>query len=117
MRDVVFSACQIHEVAYESNGHGHFTVKATGMLARSVGHSTNQQFQQAIVAAFGSGSPQNPVLDTSLGLESAPLLGGTLEAPSAASPASRDLSRSGGNNQAALLHVLKAVTLLIESNS
>jgi len=116
MRDVVFSACQIHEVAYESDGHGHFTLKAAGLLAGSLGQSTNQQFQQAIVTAFGSGSPQNPVLDTSQGLESAPFLGGTGVAVSAASPG-RALSVSGGNNQAALLHVLKAAKLLIESNS
>ena len=62
MRQVVFSACQDREVAYESNGHGDFTIRAVELLRRGTGVS-HEGFQQAVNDAFGQGRRQNPNLE------------------------------------------------------
>ena len=76
MREIEFAACLANEVAYESGGNGHFTLKATALLENAAGRSTNVQFEQAINAAFGSGAMQHPVLDCSGNGEGLPFLGG-----------------------------------------
>lgn len=63
MRDVVFSACLSTEVALESNGHGHFTLQATGQLDQGIVGVTNDQFYRNVVDAFGSARRQTPYLD------------------------------------------------------
>jgi len=63
MRDIVFSACQAQEVAWESNGQGDFTRHATSILANGFSGITNQQFRDRVVEAFGPSPRQNPLLD------------------------------------------------------
>jgi hypothetical protein len=63
MRDIVFSACQAQEVAWESNGQGDFTRHATAILTNGFSGITNQQFRDSVVAAFGPSPRQTPLLD------------------------------------------------------
>jgi hypothetical protein len=63
MRNVAFSACLPHESAWESNGHGDYTVRATRLLRAGIQGMTNEQFNQRIAAEFGAGARQRPMLD------------------------------------------------------
>jgi Caspase domain/N-acetylmuramoyl-L-alanine amidase len=63
MRQVVFSACRDHEVAFETSGHGDFTVRATRILAAGVSSLTHEAFQERVTGAFGEGARQHPELD------------------------------------------------------
>ncbi len=63
MKQVAFAACQDREVAFENNGAGVFTTFATRMLAAPLPPLTNRQFQQRVVAAFGTPAQQTPNLD------------------------------------------------------
>ena len=63
MKQVAFAACQDSEVAFENNGAGVFTTFATRMLAGPLRPLTNRQFQQRVVAAFGTPAQQTPNLD------------------------------------------------------
>jgi hypothetical protein len=63
MKEVLFSACLDSEVAYESNGHGEFTLRATQILGGGVTDMTNEEFQKNVTAAFGSSPRQHPDLD------------------------------------------------------
>jgi hypothetical protein len=63
MREVVFSACLSREVAYESGGHGDFTLRATELLASGIASLTHADFQQRVTDAFGSTPAQHPYLD------------------------------------------------------
>jgi hypothetical protein len=64
MREVCFSACQPHEVAYETAGNGQFTTRAMKVLL-SGSELTNGAFMDQIVAAFGAKPAQHPYLDCS----------------------------------------------------
>ena len=64
MRNILFSACQPHEVAWESDGHGDFTLRATRILAAGIDGMTNQQFSDRVIAEFGQGARQRPMLDS-----------------------------------------------------
>lgn len=82
MREVVFSACLSSEVAWEKDGHGEFTVRATEVLKRN-SSLTHEQFLQKVVSAFGSAPRQHPQLDASVAGRSGILLqatGGRTEA-------------------------------------
>ncbi len=61
-RGVFFGACLPTEVAWESEGHGDFTKRALPLLRSSLGSATNQSFFDALLAAFGDGRRQTPVL-------------------------------------------------------
>jgi hypothetical protein len=74
MRQVVFSACRDYEVAYETSGHGDFTVRATRVLAGGVGGLTHEAFQERVRGAFGEGARQHPELDCAPGARMSPLL-------------------------------------------
>ncbi|CAM4174673.1 caspase family protein [Vreelandella rituensis] len=63
MRNIAFSACLPYESAWESNGHGDYTVRATRLLRAGIQGMTNEQFNQRIVADFGPGARQRPMLD------------------------------------------------------
>jgi hypothetical protein len=63
MKQVVFSACQDREVAYESDGHGDFTTRALPLLAAATNGMTHDGFQQAVIEAFGAGRRQSPNLE------------------------------------------------------
>lgn len=65
MREVVFSACQSSEVAWESNGQGDFTNRVVPLLASGVGALSHEAFIGQILTAFGSSPRQRPLLDCS----------------------------------------------------
>lgn len=52
-RELLFSACQPTELAYETAGHGDFTSKASPLLADAIGKLTNEQFLGRVVDGFG----------------------------------------------------------------
>ena len=60
---VNFSACQPHEVAWESKGQGDFTRHATKALETGPGGFTHDSFQACILDAFGATPRQRPYLD------------------------------------------------------
>jgi hypothetical protein len=62
LRAVSFSACQSHEVAFESDGHGAFTLIATKILRSGVTGLTNEAFLSQVRTAFGAGARQTPQL-------------------------------------------------------
>ena len=62
MRHAKFAACRDSEVAWESNGHGEFTLRATRVLATGASY-TNQQFATQVEQAFGPSPRQHPLLD------------------------------------------------------
>ena len=61
-RGVFFGACLPTEVAWESDGHGDFTKRALPLLRTTLGSASNQVFFDAVLAAFGDGRRQTPVL-------------------------------------------------------
>ena len=58
MKEVVFSACLSSEVAWESDGHGEFTVRALNVLQKAV-DLTNAQFELEVTAQFGAAPRQH----------------------------------------------------------
>jgi hypothetical protein len=86
MRQVVFSACQDREVAYESNGHGDFTLRAVDLLRNGIAGITHDAFQQRVTDALGAARRQNPNLECAPGAHALSLLqpfvgGGAVTAP------------------------------------
>lgn len=65
MREVVFSACLSHEVAWESRGQGEFTVRATEVLSKGMQGMSNGQFAEQVSAAFGPAPRQHAKLYSS----------------------------------------------------
>lgn len=65
MREVVFSACLSSEVAWESQGQGEFTVRATRVLPRVAGKVTNAEFARLVAHEFGQSPRQQPRLYSS----------------------------------------------------
>ena len=63
LRNILFSACRDFEVAYESAGHGDFTVRATKILRQGIEGLTNKEFQKEVTKEFGPAPRQNPELD------------------------------------------------------
>ena len=63
MRDVKFAACLDHQVALESAGSGDFTQRALRVLGRGIHGLTHERFLQAVLAEFGPGAAQEPLLD------------------------------------------------------
>jgi hypothetical protein len=59
MKEVVFSACLSSEVAWESGGHGEFTVRALRVLQSGVAGMTNEQFEERVTAEFGRAPRQH----------------------------------------------------------
>ena len=62
LKEVCFSACQPHEVAYETAGAGQFTTRAMTVLAAGTSLS-NVAFMEQVVTAFGTRPAQHPYLD------------------------------------------------------
>jgi hypothetical protein len=104
MRQVVFSACRDYEVAFETSGHGDFTVRATRVLAGGVGGLTHEAFQERVHGAFGEGARQHPELDCAPGARMSPLLaplagvatGGAASADGRATAAPGHVGSAGG---------------------
>ena len=59
MKEVVFSACLSSEVAWESGGHGEFTVRALRVLQSGVEGMTNEQFEERVTTEFGRAPRQH----------------------------------------------------------
>jgi hypothetical protein len=59
MKEVVFSACLSSEVAWESGGHGEFTVRALRVLESGVDGMTNEQFEERVTTEFGRAPRQH----------------------------------------------------------
>ena len=74
MREVTFSACQPHEVAFEVQGQGEFTRRATAALAAGVQGLTHAAFQQRVESAFGPTPRQHPHLHCAPSAEARQLL-------------------------------------------
>jgi hypothetical protein len=75
MLEVSFAACQAREVAWENEGQGDFTRRATKILRElRGGRRTNAQFHQEVLDAFGSGRVQTPDLNCTDALRGAWLL-------------------------------------------
>lgn len=90
MRWVAFAACQKQEVAYESEGHGAYTLHATKVLQQGITGVSNLAFHQRVVAAFGGARSQTPFLDCAPEAEREALLAGvTSVAPTGAERAVR----------------------------
>ncbi|MFC0250412.1 caspase family protein [Massilia consociata] len=62
MREVVFAACLSSEKAWESQGQGEFTLRATRVLARAAGNVTNAEFARLVAQEFGPTPRQQPRL-------------------------------------------------------
>ena len=67
MRNVAFSACRSSEVAWESDGQGDFTKRATALLRnvtqKNATGLSNKDFAEQVLSAFGSRPRQHPELD------------------------------------------------------
>jgi hypothetical protein len=74
MRWVNFSACSPLEKALESDGNGHFTRIATGLITRGIDGFTHRSFQDAVLKAFGESRRQSPQLDCADAWRDLPLL-------------------------------------------
>jgi hypothetical protein len=75
MLEVSFAACQAREVAWENEGQGDFTRRATKILRElRGGRRTNAQFHQEVLDAFGPGRVQTPDLNCTDALRGAWLL-------------------------------------------
>lgn len=85
MREVVFSACQPHESAWESNGSGDFTRSVVPLLSRA-GALTNEQFQELIIRNLRPAGRQQPLLDCATRSRDAMFLTGNTGTPAASSP-------------------------------
>ncbi|MBC7944581.1 MAG: caspase family protein [Burkholderiales bacterium] len=63
MKNIAFSACRSEQVAWESGGHGDFTVRAIRILRGGIDGLSNEQFAQRMLVEFGVGARQEPQLD------------------------------------------------------
>jgi hypothetical protein len=53
---VTFTACEPTELAWEKDGRGEFTLRATRLLAAGTAGWTNAELQRQVTAAFGAGA-------------------------------------------------------------
>lgn len=74
VREILFAACQPEEVAHETDAGGDFSTRALPLVAGAAGW-TNQQFLDAVVAAFGQRPLQSPRLDCDPSAARRPFLG------------------------------------------
>jgi hypothetical protein len=63
MKEVVFSACLSSEVAWESGGHGEFTVNALKVLQSGIDGMSNEQFERQVTGQFGATPRQHAQLN------------------------------------------------------
>ena len=74
MSEVSFSACQPQEVAWESGGHGAFSLRANQVLRSKIAGISNQTFAERVMDAFGAKPAQHVYLDCAQAARSSPLL-------------------------------------------
>lgn len=106
MKEVVFSACLSSEVAWESGGHGEFTVRAMQVFASSVGGFRNEQFAEQVTAKFGASPRQHA------GLYCAPEAKGSHFLQAAAGGRGMSTASQPGLTQADARSLLQAVCAL-----
>ena len=78
---VLFSACRPTEVAYETGGHGDFTVAASLLVVPSANRLTNAEFLAKIREAFSSQPRQNPAFNGPRSAKSRIFLGPLVASP------------------------------------
>lgn len=71
---VTFTACQPTELAWEKDGRGEFTLRATRLLAAGTDGWSNAELHRQLTAAFGTERRQTPTLDCSPAAQGYPLL-------------------------------------------
>ena len=99
MTEVLFSACLDSEVAFETDGHGEFTRRATHVLGGGIAGLSHEEFARRVVMAFGPGLRQHPDLDCAPAARSLPLL-----QPLGASASSRTVGVGAVMNGSARYH-------------
>jgi hypothetical protein len=118
MRQVVFSASRDHEVAFETSGHGDFTVRATRVLAAGVAGLTHEGFQARVDAAFGDGARQHPELDCHPSARTRPLLAPVAAASGMAAAVTgngRGVATGGGAPASTIAVTLRALADALEA--
>lgn len=61
--ELLFTACRSDQLAWESGGHGEFTLRATQVLGNGGGPLSARTLHQRVVEAFGPNPRQQPLLD------------------------------------------------------
>ena len=74
--ELLFTACRSDQVAWESDGHGEFTLRATGLLGRNGARVSARVLHQGVMSAFGPNPRQQPLLDGPADRLDAMLFGG-----------------------------------------
>ena len=113
MRDVKFAACLDAEVAWESDGHGEFTLRATRVLAAGIDGLTNKEFAQRVIADFGISTRQHPMLDCAPDAGTRHLLQPTRQNPAAGASAFSASATSGALDSAMLAQTLASIQQLL----
>jgi len=112
MRDIKFSACMDHQVALESAGSGDFTRRATKVLAVGITGISNDEFLRRVLAEFGRGAHQDPILDCGDAAR-----GGAFLQPLATggrAPIGRGSARSASSGDAALLQAVSGLAQAVQ---
>lgn len=113
MREVVFSACLSHEVAWESRGQGEFTVRATEVLDQRIEGLSNSQFAERVSAAFGPAPRQHAKLYSNSEAESRMLL---QPLDSAAAAAEKEQAVAELPDMTQLLQLMQNLQELLQQN-
>jgi hypothetical protein len=127
LRHVSMAACRDEEVAFESNGHGHFTTHAMQVLSQGTATLTNKTFTQQVTSRFGASPEQHPVLDCRAEFEGQPLLAGVgapaqpAVAPGISADAGPERSTTvgahGNDGSAAVSDLLRALAGVLDSGA
>lgn len=113
--EVSFAACGPHESAWESQGQGEFTVRATAVLAKGLGKLSNGGFIEKVLSGFGDTPRQRPQLDSShRGAAKRPLLQPLVAAAAAAALETRTPEVRAGSDLGQLLEVLQKIEHLLQ---
>ncbi|TFD65314.1 caspase family protein [Cryobacterium ruanii] len=114
-REVLFSACKPTEVAYETGGHGDFTVAASPLVVPSANRLTNGEFLARVREVFSSQPRQNPAFNGPRAAKSriflAPLAGAGAGGAEGGTPAENAL----GAVSAAAGAIPDAITALLDA--
>jgi hypothetical protein len=117
MREVLFSACLPSEVAFEANGQGDFTRRATQILAAGLGTVTHEEFHRKVTEAFGPTPQQHPDLDCAPAARSRPLLAPLVAAAGAPARAIGvpGVNGGGASANALIAQSLRAIADLLQN--
>ena len=113
MRDVKFAACLDAEVAWESDGHGEFTLRATRVLAAGIDGLTNKEFAQRVIAEFGISTRQHPMLDCAPDATTRHLLQSTRQNAAGGASAFSASAMPGAVDSATLAQTLASIQQLL----